>query len=638
MAQQVSRLDVQSVPWPSLAIRGNTAVVASNAASALLGFAPTSVEDLEQRFEVLTAEGEPVADSAQPWRRAARGERFEEHQRWRDRITTSQLVVRVRGREFDGLALLDLDPHAEQGEIRVHQQLAALNEAIFARASASEPISLRHVLLRLVELACEMTGARYGALGVLDRDGRNLKDFIYTGVAEETAHVIGHLPKGGGLLGAVIREGRTIRVSNIAEDPRSEGFPAGHPPMTSFVGVPLRAGAELFGNFYLADKQSSTEFTESDERLLEKFSIQAGLTVAYARQLEDEERLLLKAVVEHAPYGLTYFPADPHSEPFGNPAALRMLGRITRGDDPNRIFDLRYTDGRLMPPDALPVVRAMRDGAVINMEALIERRGGATFHGQISAAPVNSPSGVRLGVVVVYQDITARKELERLREDFAAIVAHDLRTPLQAVMLQVDVLLRQANGEASTVPVATLQMMKRSGHRLERITSDLLDASRIDAHRMLLDRRQVDLPELVQALVDQVQSVLGTHPVSIEVVGEPPAISADPIRIEQILTNLLENASKYSAAGEPIRVMVGAASDGAVLSVEDRGSGIPADELPHLFDRYFQTRKARKANRGLGLGLYITRGLVEAHGGKITVESTPGVGSTFRVRLPTAGA
>ena len=634
----MSSLDVLSVPWPSLAISGNSVVLASNAAFALLGFAPANVQDLERRFEVLTPEGEPIGDGAQPWRRASRGERFEEHERWRDRVTTSQLALRVRGRGFEGWALLDLDPHPEQGEIRVQQQLTALNEAIFARASASESISLRDVLLRLVELACEMTGARYGALGVLDRGGRKLKDFVYSGVAEETAHVIGHLPTGGGLLGAVIREGRTIRVSRIADDPRSEGFPAGHPPMTSFVGVPLRAGGDGFGNFYLTDKQSGTEFTESDERLLEKFSIQAGLTVAYVRQLEDEERLLLRAVVEHAPYGLTYFPANPEVEPFGNPAAIRMLGLITRGDDPGRAYDLRYTDGRLMPADELPVGRAMRDGAVINMEALIERHGGATFHGQISAAPVNSPSGVRLGVVVVYQDITARKELERLRDDFAAIVAHDLRTPLQAVMLQVEMLLRQASGDASTVPVATLQMMKRSGHRLERITSDLLDASRIDAQRLLLERRQIDLPELVSALVSQVQNVLGTHPVSIEVVGEPRAISADAVRIEQIVTNLLENASKYSAPGSPIRLIVGAAADGAVLSIEDRGPGIPADELPHLFDRYFQTRKAREANRGLGLGLYITRGLVEAHGGNITVESTPGIGSVFRVWLPAAGS
>jgi len=408
--------------------------------------------------------------------------------------------------------------------------------------------------------------------------------------------------------------------------------------MTSFLGVPLRVGSEIFGNFYVADKQSAAEFSETDERLLEKFSIQAGLTVAYARQLQDEERLLLQAVVEHAPYGLAYFPADPQAEPFGNPAAKRMLGRITRADDPGRSYELRYADGRPMPADAVPVVRALRDGVVINLEAIIERRDGAIFHGQISAAPVHSPGGVKLGVVVVYQDISARKELERVREDFAAIVAHDLRTPLQSVLMQIDVLLRQASGDASTVPVTTLQMMKRSGHRLERITRDLLDASRIDAHRVVLERRDVYLPELVSALVNQLQGVLGTHPVSVEIAGAPPLVSADPVRMEQIVTNLLENSSKYSADGAPIRIVIGAERSGALLTIEDRGPGIAPEETPHLFDRYFQTRRARGANRGLGLGLYITRGLVEAHGGRITVESAPGIGSVFRIWLPAAGS
>ncbi len=631
---------LERVPWPSFIVREDGTVLASAAAATLLGFTPRSFRELEERIEVLTSSAQPIVADTEPWRRAARGERFEEDEQWRDRTTASQVAVRVRGRQIQGVAVLDLDPRfgsgEHSGEHWIQQRLGALNEAIFSRASASEPVSLRDVLLRLVQLACEVTGARYGALGVLDRDHRRLKDFIYWGMGEETARAIGHFPTGRGLLGAVIREGGTIRIANMAEDPRSEGFPAGHPPMTSFLGVPLRLGADVFGNFYVADKQSTLEFTAADEHLLERFSGQASLTVAYARQLEDEERLLLQAVIEHAPYGLAYFPADPRAEPFGNPAARRMLGRITRADHPDRTYELKDADGRPLTTDTLPVVRALRDDVVINLEAIIERHDGASFHGQISAAPVHSPGGVRLGVVAVYQDISARKELERVREDFAAIVAHDLRTPLQSVLMQLDVLLAHASGEASKVPITTLEMMRRSGHRLERIIRDLLDASRIDARRVVLDRREVDLPDLVSALVDQLRGVLGTHPVSVEVAGEPPLISADPVRIEQIVTNLLENSNKYSAEGSVIRVVIGAERNGAVLAIQDRGPGIAPDDASHLFDRYFQSRKARDARRGLGLGLYITRGLVEAHGGTITVESTPEVGSVFRIWLPAA--
>jgi len=630
--------ELAAVPWPVLVIDPDGAALASEPAAGVLGFSPRSVEQLEQRIDVLSSAGEPLSGDAWPWRRAARGESFQEDERWRDRITGAQSAVRVRARTLDGSTLVEFEPSSERAEAHVHQKLAALNEALFTPASDREPLSLRDVLLRLVELACEVVDARYGALGVLDRDGRKLKDFIFTGVDEETARAIGHLPAGGGLLGAVIREGRPIRVARIADDARSEGFPPGHPPMTSFVGVPLRVGAQGFGNFYLTDKRSGDAFTETDEHLLEKFSVQAALTVAYARQLEDEEQLLLQAVVEHAPYGLAYFPADRETEPFGNPAARRMLGAIRRADDPDATFELKYPDGRPMPLDALPVARALREGVVINLETVIERRDGKTFHGEISAAPVHSRNGARLGVVVVYQDISARKELERVREEFAAIVAHDLRTPLQSVLLQLDVLLRQATGGASTVSVATLQSMKKNGSRLERLTRDLLDASGIDAHRLVLDRHRVNAVEIVDALVTEIQGTLETHPVSVEVVGEPPMIDADRLRIEQVLTNLLENSNKYAAEGTPIRIAIAAKDRGVMISVEDQGPGIAREELPHLFDRYFQTRKARGARRGLGLGLYIARGLVEAHGGRITVESEPGRGSVFRIGLPAAGS
>jgi signal transduction histidine kinase len=114
-------------------------------------------------------------------------------------------------------------------------------------------------------------------------------------------------------------------------------------------------------------------------------------------------------------------------------------------------------------------------------------------------------------------------------------------------------------------------------------------------------------------------------------------VLADPRRVDQIVTNLVENASKYASEGTPIRITVAAADGGVALSVHDEGPGIASEELPRLFDRYFQTRRARAKRRGLGLGLFIAKGLVEAHGGTITVESVPGEGSTFRIWLPAVG-
>lgn len=231
------------------------------------------------------------------------------------------------------------------------------------------------------------------------------------------------------------------------------------------------------------------------------------------------------------------------------------------------------------------------------------------------------------------------EQVERLREEFAAVVAHDLRTPTQAILLQVGTLLRQARDGQVVVPVTMLERMQRSGELLAHMVRDLLDTERIETERLSLSTRTVSLPDAVAALVDRIRPTLGPHAVQVTVDADEqraPAVRADPVRLDQILTNLLENAGKYSEPGQPIDVRVGRAGTGAVVCVTDHGPGIPRDEQPRLFDRYYQARRAREKKTGLGLGLYITKGLVDAHGGRIDVRSEPGRGSTFSVWLPSA--
>jgi signal transduction histidine kinase len=166
--------------------------------------------------------------------------------------------------------------------------------------------------------------------------------------------------------------------------------------------------------------------------------------------------------------------------------------------------------------------------------------------------------------------------------------------------------------------------------------NDLLDATRIEAARLSLNPQVVSVPDAVKVLVDRIRPTLGLHDLTIHVEGEPAVVNADPMRLDQILTNLLDNAAKYSADGTPISIRIRPEDSGVTVTVEDRGPGIPANELPKLFDRFYQAKRAREKKSGLGLGLYITKGLVEAHGGRTHVTSQPGRGSTFRVWLPSA--
>src|SRR6266702_6290076 len=156
---------------------------------------------------------------------------------------------------------------------------AKLIEAGLALASE---LSLPAVLQRIIELAVEGTGARYGALGVLGPEGKIL-EFVTTGVTAEEREHIGHLPIGKGILGLLITEARPMRLPDISADPRSVGFPPNHPPMHSFLGAPVKAGGKVFGNIYLTEKQGAPEFSEEDERALVVLASQAGIAVENAR-------------------------------------------------------------------------------------------------------------------------------------------------------------------------------------------------------------------------------------------------------------------------------------------------------------------------------------------------------------------
>jgi signal transduction histidine kinase len=231
----------------------------------------------------------------------------------------------------------------------------------------------------------------------------------------------------------------------------------------------------------------------------------------------------------------------------------------------------------------------------------------------------------------------AGEQVQRLRDEFAAVIAHDLRDPIQAILLQIQSLERHGHEGLVPVPVATLGKLERGANRLARMVDDLLDATRIDVAHLRLIPEAVSLPEAVDTLIERIRPTLGSHTVETRTEGEPSPVLVDPTRLDQILTNLIENAAKYSNDEAPIVVTVRPDAGGSRVSVSDRGPGIAPDDMQRLFNRFYQAKRARENKSGLGLGLYITKGLVEAHGGRIEVRSELGRGSVFSVWLPSAG-
>lgn len=229
--------------------------------------------------------------------------------------------------------------------------------------------------------------------------------------------------------------------------------------------------------------------------------------------------------------------------------------------------------------------------------------------------------------------VRAREEVTRLKEDFLSAAAHDLKTPLTTLVAQTQLLERRALRQPDApADLAGIQKLVKEANRLKTLVLELLDAARAEQGRLVGDRQRVDLVAVVEETCTRHNSE--RHPCRVEAPG--PAVGTyDPARILQLTENLVENAVKYSPDGGEICVRVWQEDGWNHFTVADQGIGIPAAELPQVFNRFH--RGANVDDRrfsGMGLGLFICQGIVEQHGGRISVSSTPGQGTTFRVALP----
>ncbi|HEY2596823.1 MAG TPA: ATP-binding protein [Chloroflexota bacterium] len=254
---------------------------------------------------------------------------------------------------------------------------------------------------------------------------------------------------------------------------------------------------------------------------------------------------------------------------------------------------------------------------------------------RVYSAPVRfHGEGPILGRILVLRDVTRETEAERMRSALLATVSHELRSPLTAISGYTETLLQDGPWDESTRR-EFLEVIALSASRLSGLVDNLLDAATLDAGVLRLEREPVRVERVAERVLAQRRLLATNWTLHLETRPGLPLADADPVRVEQVLANLVDNAIKYSPRGGPIRVRIWPTHDGQVgVSVSDRGNGIPPEALSHLFERFYRVEGAGAGVKGAGLGLFICKSLVEAHGGQISVESTPGAGSTFSFTLP----
>jgi PAS domain S-box-containing protein len=325
-----------------------------------------------------------------------------------------------------------------------------------------------------------------------------------------------------------------------------------------------------------------------------------------------------------------------------NPAATRLFGYAAE-EIVGRPLSL------LVPPDRAPeteqMLAAVGRGESWALETVRVSKDGTAVHVAVDASPIRGAAGIVAGLAALIRDITERRraeealrEADRRKDEFLALLSHELRTPINAVygwarMLQAGQLDEPARGRA-------FDAILRNANAQVQLIDDLLDVSRIIAGKTRLDVRTVDLPAVIEAALDAVRPAAGTKGVRLQPVLDPGAgpVRGDPDRLQQIVWNLLMNAVKFTPRGGRVQVLLQRVNSHVEIVVSDSGQGIAPELLPVIFERFRQADStSTRAHGGLGLGLALARHLVELHGGTITGHSAgEGKGATFIVQLPLA--
>jgi signal transduction histidine kinase len=408
--------------------------------------------------------------------------------------------------------------------------------------------------------------------------------------------------------------------------------------LLSGVGLPLQAHGRLIGVIFIFRSYPDL-FSTNDKQLLQSFADQAAIAVFNA-QLYGQvtyEKQRLDALIDSAADGILILNPD-HSVERVNDAFERIYGR---SDDELRGLLHEDIIRWVKKPDGMTLEEAEGGGWPLSSAAHLYVEGDLERAAEqppyipvgITYAPLFSAEGALQNIIVSVRDITHFRNADELKATFISIVSHELKTPVALIKGYASTLRRDDARWDKHIIQDSLAVIEEEADRLARMIEDLLDASRLQAGGMSLKRTDISLPVLARRLAERFQTQTKSHTIKVNFSDDFPILLADETRIEQVLSNLISNAIKYSPDGK-IHIEGQARPEQVTLSVSDQGPGIDARDLPHIFDRFYRADQAVRKTKGAGLGLYLARAIVEAHGGRIWVDPKPDQGAKICFSLP----
>lgn len=493
---------------------------------------------------------------------------------------------------------------------------------------------LTPVLQTIVNHIREVLGAEMSALGVGRFPSQPFEPWVVSGVSEDLRARFG-TPRPVGTLGAVAIQGQKVRIKDIRTHANFRGFPAGHPEVRSLLAMPVRINGTSLGNLYVGNKIGKEEFTEEDEWIAETLAGLCGAAIqqAYIQSTVEIQQSQVQALLDSVPSGVIFVDKQTGNMT-ANSAAMELFGEslaevVTSGKYRRSLLGPK---GEEMELADAPSTHAMSGKTVLGQEMQIYRADGTHIPVRVNAAPVLGLMGEVMGAVVVFENVSLEKKLDQVRQQMAAMIMHDVRNPMQVILMNAQSMMRGKVGDPKTA--AQLQLIEKNAHRVIALTNKLLDVARIESGQIKLDLQAVELKEYIESVIMRAEGAYPDHQIRLLAPQVSAKARLDADRVDQVITNLIDNAAKYSPPGTEIEVRLSIEPEGFDISVRDEGPGLTPDELVQIFDPYRRAVAGYAVRGGLGLGLFIVRGIVEAHGGRVSVESKVGKGSTFSLHFP----